>query len=181
MKPLLALNSSLKGKVKSKQRRPRRRTTETMSSASLLCECCLQFVCEAQWKQAVSRREGVHSQVDWIKSHLCAASKKYPSSALHQLFFFLFLWIWMLHYPQQSLVRPVSWPSARSASKHWTLQYGADGVCLAADLSLHLLTRPVSVRPITSCFTFETAKQNLVVAVHQRVYSPKQGRIKAES
>lgn len=66
--------------------------------------------------------------------------------------------------------------------KHWTLQSGADSVCLAADLSLRLLTRPVSVRVVTSCFTFKTVKQNLVVAVHhESVCSSKQGRIGAES
>lgn len=66
--------------------------------------------------------------------------------------------------------------------KHWTLQSGADGVRLAADLSLDLLTRPVSVRVVTSCFTFKTVKQNLVVAAHhESVCSSKQGRIGAES
>lgn len=39
-------------------------------------------------------------------------------------------------------------------------------MCLAADLSLHLLTRPVFVRVVTSYFTFKTVKQNLVVAAH---------------
>lgn len=39
-------------------------------------------------------------------------------------------------------------------------------MCLAADLSLHLLTRPVFLRVVTSYFTFKTVKQNLVVAAH---------------